>query len=53
MKDEMTRTELERAEYDEVHRLLSAIQYEYPSLTLDELHEIFDETFERLERELD
>lgn len=40
--------ETTQEEYDEVHRLLEAVQPQYPSLTLDELHQIFDDTYERL-----
>lgn len=42
----------EQAGYDEVHELLRPLQAQYPSHTLDELHELFDETYERVAREL-
>lgn len=46
-------TESEQSEYDEVHELLKAVQSQYPSLTLNELHQIFDETYERCVKELE
>jgi len=44
--------EPEQSEYDEVHGLLGPLTSQYSLLTLDELHQIFDETFDQLESEL-
>jgi len=32
----------------EINAALASIQYQYPSLTLEEMREIFDETYDRL-----